>query len=92
MTTRRDFLKSCLALGAAPAIVRAASLMRTVTPAGLVWSGQTRIIRFAELGPLYQREIMTGEIGRIETFSYQIGENMKLMQEMIAAKVILHGR
>ena len=91
MTTRRGFLTGILALGAAPAVVRAASLMRTVTPSGLVWSGQTRIIQFAELDPLYQREIMTGEIGRIETLSYSIGENMRLTREMIVAKAIRHG-
>lgn len=34
--SRRGFLTGMLALGAAPAIVRAASLMRTVTPAGLI--------------------------------------------------------
>lgn len=37
--SRRGFLTGMLALGAAPAIVRAASLMKVVTPAGLVWSG-----------------------------------------------------
>lgn len=36
MITRRGFLTGMLALGAAPAIVRAASLMPLVTPAGLV--------------------------------------------------------
>jgi len=37
--SRRGFLTGMLALGAAPAIVRAASLMKVVTPAGLIWSG-----------------------------------------------------
>lgn len=34
--SRRGFLTGMLALGAAPAIVRAASLMKVVTPAGLI--------------------------------------------------------
>lgn len=37
--SRRGFLTGMLALGAAPAIVRAASLMKVVTPSGLIWSG-----------------------------------------------------
>ncbi len=36
MVSRRGFLTGMLALGAAPAIVRAASLMPVVTPAGLI--------------------------------------------------------
>ncbi len=36
MVSRRGFLTGMLALGAAPAIVRAASLMKVVTPAGLL--------------------------------------------------------
>lgn len=34
--SRRGFLTGMLALGAAPAIVRAASLMKVVTPSGLL--------------------------------------------------------
>jgi len=36
IVTRRGFLTGMLALGAAPAIVRAASMMKVVTPAGIV--------------------------------------------------------
>src|SRR5574343_716145 len=36
---RRGFLTSILALGAAPAIVRAANLMKVVTPSGIVAYG-----------------------------------------------------
>ncbi len=52
MTTRRGFLLGMLALGAAPAIVRAASLMPVVTPAGLVvpaWVGIDVAKKAAEL-------------------------------------------
>lgn len=42
--SRRGFLTGMVALGAAPAIVRAASLMKVITPAGLLVPDFERLI------------------------------------------------
>lgn len=54
--SRRGFLTGMLALGAAPAIVRAASLMRTVTPAGLLVPDIERLLIANERAGQYLRD------------------------------------
>lgn len=53
MTTRRGFLLGMLALGAAPAIVRAESLMRIWVPPQEIWARDEAIYRGNHLADKY---------------------------------------
>lgn len=61
--TRRWFLSACLALGVAPAVVKASSIMR-VRP--VIVPGDAEWVLGPTEGPYYPTELFTGEIGRYE--------------------------
>lgn len=76
MVSRRGFLTGMLALGAAPAIVRAASLMPVVTPAGLIVpSGDV---------------LLPMEIGRIDGFRFIQSQVYDAMPDELTYYAIMH--
>ena len=60
MTTRRNFMGSILALGMAPAIVRADSLMRIVPRDTVLWTADPADFIKTVLGPRY---VIPGDSG-----------------------------
>lgn len=77
--SRRGFLTGMLALGAAPAIVRAASLMKVVTPAGLLVPEVRGIVTASD--PLGQRRFEASNDGG-ETW-YGISTNIRNHKQLV---------
>ncbi len=86
MTTRRGFMQSILALGVAPFVVKAGSLMATRVPeSGLMLDGEIGMIdrfRFIET-PLY-------EDGIPDEMARQLGARMALVTDMVMYGACAH--